>query len=63
MIVDYKKKSHYSNLVTNHETEGEAAVSQLAATNNHAVSEEPPKLTQTGKMHKNVFEAQEMTVP
>jgi len=21
MIVDYKKKSHYSNLVTNHETE------------------------------------------
>ena len=24
MIVDYKKKSHYSNLVTNHETEDEA---------------------------------------
>ena len=54
MIVDYKKKSHYSNLVTNHDTEG--TVAQLA-TANHAASEEPPKLTQTGKMHKNVFEA------
>ena len=54
MIVDYKKKSHYSNLATNHDSED--TVAQLMPTN-HAASEEPPKLTQTGKMNSNVFEA------
>ena len=50
MIVDYKKKSHYSNLVTNHDSEGTSAA-KLLTTTNHAQSEEPRniKLAQTSK--------------
>jgi len=44
MIVDYKKKSNYSNLVTNHETEDELP-------NNHDTrkGDQIPKLTATSK--------------
>ena len=45
MIVDYKKKSHYSNLVTNHETEEDA---QLAMTS-PGTQEEQARMVQTTK--------------
>ena len=57
MIVDYKKKSHYSNLVTNHDSEGGT---QITASG-HDTHEEP-RMAQTSKTN-NVFEAQEMAVP
>jgi len=51
MIVDYKKKSNYSNLVTNHETEDE-----LPANLDNKQYEHLPKLTATSKTNQ-VFEA------
>jgi len=50
MIVDYKKKSHYSNLVTNHDSDG--AVTQINTTEHD--TQEEPRMAQT---QNNVFEA------
>lgn len=61
MIVDYKKKSHYSNLVTNHETEDEA---HLTAQNLCDTQEEPARMmAHTSKNSTQMFEGQEMQVP
>ena len=62
MIVDYKKKSHYSNLVTNHETEENSAGQLLTTTNQAASEDQPRKMAQTSKTSQT-FEAQEMVVP
>lgn len=61
MIVDYKKKQNYSNLVTNHENE---EGQNLPTNPDTFVGENPdlPKLTAT--THSNrVYEAQDMQVP
>ena len=60
MIVDYKKKSHYSNLVTNHDTEtgdDEARTTvNDQASKNEAIAGPASRLAQTSKTGE-IFEA------
>ena len=63
MIVDYKKKSHYSNLVTNHDDEYQEQMIQPILTEQRTEEAPRSRLAQTSHSNQIFNGTNEMQVP